>query len=106
MHLQLCIKLKNKRAVISVTAARGPQSAGQTECQPMGAAQTSGFKSTRFSRFWKLKKALKGRVFTSDDNVKEAVVQWFRPQPKEFFADGIRRLAHHWDTRRDACSVF
>jgi hypothetical protein len=25
----------------------------------------------------------------SSDSVKEAVVQWFRKQPKEFFADGL-----------------
>jgi hypothetical protein len=39
-----------------------------------------------------LKKALKGCTFTSDDNGQEPVVQWFRQQPKEFFADEISRL--------------
>jgi hypothetical protein len=39
--------------------------------------------------FGPLKKDFKGRIFMSDDNVQEAMVQWFRQQPKEFFADGI-----------------
>jgi hypothetical protein len=36
-----------------------------------------------------LKKAFKDHTFMSDDDMQEAVVQWFTHYPKEFFADRI-----------------
>jgi hypothetical protein len=53
-----------------------------------------------------LKKVLKGHTFTLDDTVQEAVVKWLRQQPKEFFADGIYRLVHQWDSSLNACGDF
>ena len=44
------------------------------------------------------KKALKGRRFTDNDEVRETVEEWFRTQPKTFFADGFHRLVDQWDT--------
>ena len=44
------------------------------------------------------KKTLKGRRFTDNDEVRETVEEWFRTQPKTFFADGIHRLVDQWDT--------
>jgi len=35
--------------------------------------------------FYPLKEALKGRRFTSDEEVKEAVHEWLAAQPKTFF---------------------
>jgi hypothetical protein len=43
-------------------------------------------------------RALKGRRFTDNDEVRETVEEWFRTQPKTFFADGIHRLVDQWDT--------
>jgi len=42
--------------------------------------------------FGPLKVALRGRRFTSDQEVKEAVHSWRASQPKTFFSDGIKKL--------------
>jgi histone-lysine N-methyltransferase SETMAR len=47
--------------------------------------------------FGPLKKTLKGRRFNSDEEVCEAVEQWFIQQPVSFFAEGITKLVQHWD---------
>jgi hypothetical protein len=39
-----------------------------------------------------LKEALRGRRFTSDDEVKDTVHMWLPSQLKSLFADGIRGL--------------
>ena len=44
-----------------------------------------------------LKQALRGRRFSCDDDVKAAVHQWLRAQPKTFFADGIKMLVGRWE---------
>jgi len=44
-----------------------------------------------------LKEALSGRQFSCDDDVKAAVHQWLRAQPKTFFADGIKNLVGRWE---------
>lgn len=41
--------------------------------------------AVRFSDLWIVKESHQ----ISSDSVEEAVVQWFRKQPKEFFADGL-----------------
>jgi len=51
-----------------------------------------------FHVFRPLKKALKGRPFTDNDEVRETIEEWFCTQPKTFFADGIHRLVGQWDT--------
>jgi len=51
-----------------------------------------------FHVFGPLKKALKGRRFTDNDEVRETVEEWFCTQPKTFFTDGIHRLVDQWDT--------
>jgi hypothetical protein len=33
-------------------------------------------------------------MFTLDDEMWDAVVEWFKQQPKEFFADWINLLLH------------
>jgi hypothetical protein len=42
-----------------------------------------------FYIFGPFKKALKGHTFTSYGYLHKIVVQWFRQQTKEFFADGV-----------------
>jgi histone-lysine N-methyltransferase SETMAR len=49
-----------------------------------------------FHLFGPLKKALRGRRFSCDD-VKAAVHQWLRAQPKTFFPDGIKKLVGRWE---------
>jgi len=44
-----------------------------------------------FHLFRPLKQALRGRRFSCDDDVKAAVLQWLRAQPKTFFAEGIKK---------------
>jgi len=41
--------------------------------------------AVRFSGLWIVKESPQ----ISNDSVKEAAVQWFRKQPKEFSADGL-----------------
>jgi [histone H3]-lysine36 N-dimethyltransferase SETMAR len=46
--------------------------------------------------FGPLKESLRGRRFTSDDAIKEAVHSWLVAQPKSFFFEGIRKLEQRW----------
>jgi hypothetical protein len=45
-----------------------------------------------FHLFGPLKEALGGRRFRCDEDVKNAVHQWPRAQPKTFYCDGIKQL--------------
>ncbi|PNF25925.1 hypothetical protein B7P43_G10027 [Cryptotermes secundus] len=49
------------------------------------------FAPTDYHLFGPLKEALRGRQFTSDQEVKEAVLAWLTAQPKTF-SEGIRKL--------------
>ena len=51
-----------------------------------------------FHVFGPLNEALRGRHFSSDDEVKEAVHSWLRDQPKTFFSDGIQKLLCRYNT--------
>ena len=46
--------------------------------------------------FGPLKNALRGRRFSTDKDVREAVHKWLRDQPKPFFLEGIHKLVDHW----------
>jgi len=51
-----------------------------------------------FHLFGLLKEALRGRRFScDDDDVKAALHQWLRAQPKTFFANGIKKLVGRWE---------
>jgi len=43
------------------------------------------------------KEALRGRRFTSDKEVKEAVHEWLAAQPKTFFSEDIQKLLERWN---------
>jgi histone-lysine N-methyltransferase SETMAR len=45
--------------------------------------------------FGSLKKALRGRRFGSDEEVKQATHAWLCDQPETFFSDGIKKLVEH-----------
>jgi hypothetical protein len=53
-----------------------------------------------------LKEVPRGRAFKSEDNLQEAVKQWSRQQPEEFFTDDICRFMHQWDPCLNACYDF
>jgi hypothetical protein len=59
-----------------------------------------------FHMLGSLKKVLKGHMPTLDDNMQEAVVQWFWQQPKDFYADGICLLVNEWNSCLNACGNF
>jgi hypothetical protein len=42
------------------------------------------------------KKCLRGKGFSSDEDVKEAVTTWFEEQSKDFFSMGINSLEQKW----------
>jgi len=69
---------------------------------PMGSSPSPPYSpdlsSCDFQVFGPLKKALKGHRFTDNDEVRETVEEWFRTQPKTFFADGIHHLVDQGDT--------
>ena len=46
--------------------------------------------------FVPLREALRGRRFTSDQELKEAVHAWLAAQPKTFFSEGIKKLVQQW----------
>ena len=43
-----------------------------------------------------MKKFLRGKRFSSDEEVKEAVTTWFEEQSKDFFSRGIKSLQQKW----------
>jgi len=43
-----------------------------------------------------MKKLLRGKRFSSDEEVKEAVTTWFEEQSKYFFSRGIKSLQEKW----------
>jgi len=47
--------------------------------------------------FGPLKEALRGRSFTSDEEVKVAVHTWLLEQPKSFFSAGIQKLVERYN---------
>jgi hypothetical protein len=55
-------------------------------------AYSSDFSPSDYYILGMLRDALRGRRFSNDEEVKDAVHTWLREQPKTFFADGIRRL--------------
>jgi len=46
--------------------------------------------------FGPLKEALRGRWFTSDEELKEALLAWLAAQPKTSFSEGIKNLVQWW----------
>jgi len=50
-----------------------------------------------FHFFPHLKRGLKGTHFTSDDEVKQAVMSWIKQRTPEFFIDGMRKLVLRWE---------
>jgi hypothetical protein len=48
--------------------------------------------------FGPLKKALGGKKFSTDDEIKEVVHRWLRSQSEEFFSCGIQALVKRWHT--------
>jgi hypothetical protein len=43
-----------------------------------------------------MKKFLRGKRFSSDEEVKEAVTTWFEEQSKDFFSRVIKSLQQKW----------
>ena len=50
-----------------------------------------------FHFFPHLKRDLKRTHFTSDDEVKQAVMLWIKQRTPEFFIDGMRKLVLRWE---------
>ena len=50
-----------------------------------------------YTIFGPLRKALRGKRFTSDDDVKQYVRNWSTTQPREFYEIAIHRLVSQWD---------
>ena len=46
--------------------------------------------------FQVMKKFLRGKLFSSDEEVKEAVTTWFEEQSKDFFSRGMKSLQQKW----------
>ena len=50
-----------------------------------------------YAIFDPLKKALRGKLFTTDDDIKQYVRNWFTTQHREFYETAIHRLVSQWD---------
>ncbi|GFU75133.1 histone-lysine N-methyltransferase SETMAR [Trichonephila clavipes] len=59
-----------------------------------------------FHVFGPLKKHLKGKLFNSDDILKDTVNDWVSSQPQEFWEQGILWLVHQWDRYDQAYGVY
>jgi len=80
------------------TAAHTLETLKQLKWQTMEhPAYSPNLAPSDFHLFGPLKEALSGRWFSCDDDVKAAVHQWPRAQPKTFFADGIKKLVGRWE---------
>jgi len=68
------------------------QSSGTTQCHAMASGQTSCIQprltAMRFSWLLTIKESAQTLNIMSHDNVLKAAIQWFRQQPKQFFAEG------------------
>jgi hypothetical protein len=68
-------------------------------------AHSPDFAASDFHLFRHLVEALRGRRFRCDKEVKNAVHQWLRAQPNNFYYDGIKQLVGRWEkcveTQRD-----
>jgi hypothetical protein len=51
-----------------------------------------------FHVFGPLKEAMRDKPFRSDEEVQQAVHEWLRSQPKDFFSRGIHALPKCWNT--------
>jgi len=51
-----------------------------------------------FHVFGPLKEAMRGKSFRSDEEVLQAVHEWLRSQPKDFFSRGTHALPKRWNT--------
>jgi len=60
-------------------------------------AYSPDFALSDYHLFSPLKCALRGRRFTSDEGVKEAVHEWLAAQAKTFFSEGIQKLLERWN---------
>ena len=54
-----------------------------------------------FHLFPKLNEHLRGRQFSSDEEVKRCVKNWLRALPASFFRDGLAKLVRRWQTCLD-----
>jgi hypothetical protein len=50
-----------------------------------------------FHEIGPLKQAMEVKSFRSDEEVQEAVHEWLRSQPKDFFYRGKHALPEHWN---------
>ena len=53
--------------------------------------------SLRLCHFGPVKGLLRVKRFTSDDDVKQYMRNWFKTQPREFYETAIHRLVSQWD---------
>jgi histone-lysine N-methyltransferase SETMAR len=53
---------------------------------------------SNFHVFGPLKEAVGGKSFRSDEEVQQAVHEWLRSQPKDFYSRGIHALPKRWNT--------
>ncbi|KDR21341.1 hypothetical protein L798_03974, partial [Zootermopsis nevadensis] len=49
-----------------------------------------------YHMFGPLKEAMGGKKFRSDEEIQQAVHEWLRRQPQEFFSRGIHTLRKRW----------
>jgi hypothetical protein len=50
--------------------------------------------------FGPMKEALRGRRFSSDEEIIGAVQNWLKTQPKNFFPDGIKKTCERLEPLR------
>jgi histone-lysine N-methyltransferase SETMAR len=67
------------------------------ECLPLP-PYSADLASSDFHVFGPIKEAMGGKSFRSDEEVQQAVHEWLRFQPNDFFSSGIPALPKRWDT--------
>ena len=59
-----------------------------------------------FVFFGPLKEAMGGKSFRSGEEVQQAVHEWLRSQPKDFFSRGMHALPKRWNTCMERNGVY
>ena len=109
-HLRPAIKSKQRGLLSTGVLLQHDNARPHTACSIVATIQDLSFEclphpphspdlaSSDFHVYGPLKEAMGDKSFRSDEEVQQAVQEWLRSQPKDFFSRGIHALPKRWNT--------
>ena len=109
-HLRPAIKSKRCRLLSTGVLLQHDNARTHTACSAVATIRDLSFEClphplyspdlapSDFHVFGPLKEVMGGKSFRSDEEVQQAVHEWLRSHPKDFFSRGIHALPKHWNT--------